>query len=480
MSPATASEVKAAFLQLIEDRFGLRLSEHQARLFAQTVAPLAAQGGCDDPQALYDLLAAGGRPDLLEHLTAALTVGETHFYRVGPQIEALRLAILPDLIARRAHTRRLRLWSAGCSSGEEPYTLAILLRDAFPGLDGWDIQILATDVNRQALEVGQSATYGEWSFRDTPDQVRQRYFTQREKRWTLIEPLRRMVRFGYLNLAGDPFPSPGPFGPDLDLIVCRNVTIYLSPETTQRIYQRFADALPSDGWLVLGPSDPAPLAHVPFKATYAPGAVLWRPNRAVDRPAPAKPAVNGAGRRDISAPSRPPVPSGHAASRTLARSGGTPSSISNIPAPRLVRPDAAPAGPSADLERARVQLRGGSPGAACEILERLVRLQPLESGAHLLLGLSYLEQGAFEPARESLRRAAFLVPDHALAQFSLGRACLVLGDPGRARVALTHARRLLAALPDSQPLPDSDGLPAGELRRAVEALLESLRHGAAT
>src|SRR5205823_9828547 len=114
--------------------------------------------------------------------------------------EALRTVVLPEIVSREAARRRFRAWSAGCSTGEEPYTLAILLREQLLGQDAWDIRLLATDINEPALEVARRATYGQWSFRGTPEDVQRRYFTPDGQRWQLVEPIRRMVQFARLNL----------------------------------------------------------------------------------------------------------------------------------------------------------------------------------------------------------------------------------------------------------------------------------------
>lgn len=221
-------------------------------------------------------MVAGVRRDLLDLLVAEVTVGETHFFRIGPQIAALQRTVLPDLIARRSAGHRLGIWSAGCSTGEEAFTLAILLHETLPAREDWDVTLLATDISRRALDTARQAIYGAWSFRETPQAVRERYFAAIDKRWCLAEPVRRMVHFAQLNLAADAFPSPGPHGPDLDLILCRNVTIYFSTEAAQRLYRRFAAALAPGGWLVLGPSDPVPDQLRALAPVYLPGAVLWR------------------------------------------------------------------------------------------------------------------------------------------------------------------------------------------------------------
>ncbi len=454
------ADLREAYIHLIEERFALRLTDHQARGLDEAVIQALANSDYRSQRELYGAFLGGECRNLLVALVASVTIGETHFFRVRPQIEALRQVVLPELLGRRATERRLRLWSAGCSTGEEPYTLAILLREQLPAPDGWDIQLLGTDISLPALDAARRALYGEWSFRDTPDEVRQRYFRPEDKRWRLIEPVRRMVRFTYLNLAADPFPLLGPDGPSFDLVLCRNVTIYFSPEATQRLYRRFADALAPGGWLVLGPSDPTPEHPGSLAPVYLPGTVLWRRPTAsrIRLPSP-WPTLSGGATRPSSIPRSAP-------GRPGARRPASP----RPPSPSPVRPnDALP-----DLEQVRVLAHGGDRTAAREQAERLTRAQPLVAEAHLLLGMLYLDEGALEPAVESLRRATFLDAHNALAHFSLGRVYLQMGDQARARAALIHARRILAVLPDDQAIFGGGGLVAGELRHAVAAQLASL------
>jgi chemotaxis protein methyltransferase CheR len=452
--PATlGNELMAAYRRLLEERFGLRLSDQQSEQLDQIVPQLLMMTKYASPSELVEAFASGWRADLLRVLATSMTVGETHFYRVPAQIRALEQVVFPDLVTRHADDRRLRVWSAGCSTGEEPYTLAMLLRQHLAVPEGWDVDILATDLSQPALEAAQRATYGDWSFRDTPEEVRQRYFHQDGRRWRLHEDVVRMVRFEPLNLMADPFPSSGPFGPTLDLIVCRNVTIYFTPEATRRLYARFAEALVPGGWLLLGPSDPIPEAAELLAPVNVPGAVLWRratPERTAAAPARAqlRPIDRVAAPR-LKSDDRPRDPGLQppAAPRRGASHGASPRSVSRRP------PPLAPSG--ARLTRVEA--------------ERRVRDRPLDAGGYTWLGMLDLEAGAIEQAVDNLRRATFLSPEDALAQFSLGRAYARLGQSARARTALTHARRLLASMPDDQTVSGGGGIWAAELRQAVEA-----------
>jgi len=424
-SPELGASLRAAYVRLIEQRFGLRLTGSPARHFDRIVLQLVASSPYADPAALNDAFAAGLAPRLLEVLATRLTIGETYFFRVTPQMEALRTAVLPDLIAGHATDRRLRLWSAGCSTGEEPYTLAMLLREQIPAFESWDIQLVATDLNQAALEVARLGVYGDWSFRDAPSDMRDRYFISNGSRWQLTDSVRSLVRFAHQNLAEDPFPFPS-----LDLILCRNVTIYFHELATQRLYERFAEALEPAGWLILGPSDPVPAPAAGFELVVLGGALVWRRRMAVVQAAPPRPL---------------------------------PSPLPLVPTPiRLASDDLTPAAqPRAPVASIR---RSAVPQA---------RRPSTDAQQHLSAGMLQLDQGAAVAAIDSLRRAAFLDENSALVQFSLGRAYRQNGDLSRSKSAFRRARRLLAGSDDDQLLVDGD-VATGELRGAVDAQLADL------
>ncbi|HWE62220.1 MAG TPA: CheR family methyltransferase [Chloroflexota bacterium] len=446
---ALTPELRAAYLHLIEHHLGLRLSGDQATCLDEAIRSVLAGSDYVTAHELYAASSTTPPSGLLDTIAAHVTVGETHFFRIAPQIEALRQTVLPEIIGRRSAWRRLRIWSAGCSTGEEPHTLAILLREAVPPAEAWDLDIYATDVNRPALQRAREALYTNWSFRATPAAVRQRYFTPEGKAWRLGDAVRRMVRFAYLNLATDPRTWNLAAEPGIDLILCRNVTIYFTPEAAQTLYRHFAGVLAPGGWLILGPSDPVPALPGLLEPVYLPGAVLWR--RAVPGTTPSTVT-----RQDdlVDAP-RMPAPS-------------LPIDVPARPVP------AHETDPPPRPTEAPLTAQNDSRTALRVHAEHLARTWPLQVDGHLLLGMIYMDEQAIERAIESLRRATFLDQTHVLAHFNLGRAYLQYGDAARARATLTHARRLLAALPEGQDLPGGGAISAGELRFALEAQLAGL------
>ena len=159
-----------AVIRLLGERTGLSFPPQRHESAEHGVRRAMARAGATDPEEFLGLAARDAR--VLDDLVVELTVGETYFFRNEPQFQALEQHILPELIARRRPSRQLRLWSAGCASGEEPYSLAILLERLLPDLADWHILILATDINPQVLARAKRGCYGEWSFRQTPAEIR--------------------------------------------------------------------------------------------------------------------------------------------------------------------------------------------------------------------------------------------------------------------------------------------------------------------
>jgi chemotaxis protein methyltransferase CheR len=275
----TSSELgptlRAAYVRLVEQRFGLRLASTTVGQLDGIVPHLVATSPYSTPTQLFDAFAAGLLPRLLEVLCTRLTSGEPSFFRLAPQIEAMRKLVLPDLLARHATDRRLRVWSAGCSTGEEAYTLAMLIREQLPTPRDWDVRVVASDIDRAAIELARAGVYGEWSLPGSPGDLGTRYLAGDDTRWQVADPLRRMVHFAHVNLAADPPALPHEVQ-SVDLIVCCGVTVSFHELATRRLYQRFARTLTPSGWLMLGPSDPPATPGLGFEEVVAEGTSLWR------------------------------------------------------------------------------------------------------------------------------------------------------------------------------------------------------------
>lgn len=221
----------------------------------------------------------------IESLAGYLTIGETHFYRDEKLFGVLEYELLPEIVdSRKDGFRYLRIWSAGCATGEEPYTIAMVLNRMFVDWRGWNVTILATDINKGFLQKAADGLYGQWSFRSVPDGVRERYFKVNGDGFALSPEIKGMVTFGILNLAKDPFPLAANGTESMDIIFCRNVLMYFTPETQQRVLANFFQCLVEGGWLIVSPAEACLITHKHLMPVNRPGVVLFKKETTASRP----------------------------------------------------------------------------------------------------------------------------------------------------------------------------------------------------
>jgi chemotaxis protein methyltransferase CheR len=241
------------FRTLIEERVGLCLTEQTDHL-SKVVRQRMQTTGCQDFAAYDALLTTSSESSKeIRAIVEVLTVGETYFFRNGDHFRALVEHALPERLRQSAAHRPVRVLSAGCSSGEEPYTIAILLREHFANLGASDVSIVGVDVNPAAIAKARRAHYSSWSLRETPWSIREKYFRADGANAILAEDVRTMVTFEERNLfESDPqFWAPTSF----DVVFCRNVVIYFGPEKLAEAIARLTRVLASRGFLFLGHSE---------------------------------------------------------------------------------------------------------------------------------------------------------------------------------------------------------------------------------
>src|SRR5262245_56174698 len=219
------------------------------------------------------LLSASLTTTEFDVLASHLTIGETYFFREPGTFEVLAEEILPALInERRGGSRSLRIWSAACCTGEEPYSIAILLKELIDDLSDWNVTILATDLNSRFLKKAIAASYRDWSFRETPTGTRNRYFKEGVAGdYVLIPEVRELVTFAQFNLVEDALPSLVTGTNAVDLILCRNVLMYFSPAQTRKVISNLYRALVNGGWLIVSPSETSQALFRRFLTVNFPG-----------------------------------------------------------------------------------------------------------------------------------------------------------------------------------------------------------------
>jgi chemotaxis protein methyltransferase CheR len=242
--------------ELIEKNLGLSFPENRLQDLKKIILSALTDLGFDKSfdnfcKAIFN---DSFSPMQYEILALHLTVGETYFFRENLSLEALKNNILPPLIEERPKGKReIRMWSAGCCSGEEAYTLAILLYEMLPDIESWNITIIGTDINRKFIQKAIKGRYTQWSFRTTPINLLNRYFKKTGNEFEVIPEIKKMVSFSFINLADNKYPSIATNTEAIDVIFCRNVLMYFSVEQRANVINRFTQSLVHNGWLITSP-----------------------------------------------------------------------------------------------------------------------------------------------------------------------------------------------------------------------------------
>ena len=237
--------------KLLKERSGLDLSADKHYLVESRLVPLARRVGLPGIPELVQKMKGAGADALTADVVEAMTTNETFFFRDKIPFDHMRETILPALTKARANRRTLRIWSAACSTGQEPYSIAMLLREAGQALAGWRVEIVATDLAQSVLEKSKAGMFSQFEVqRGLPIQLLVKYFTQVGELWQLNADIRGMVQHRQLNLLQD-FSQLGMF----DVIFCRNVLIYFDQDTKAAIFERLAKQLEPDGMLMLGAAE---------------------------------------------------------------------------------------------------------------------------------------------------------------------------------------------------------------------------------
>lgn len=255
MTTTTATEVSPADLktvaQFVENRSAILCPEDKYYLFEARLRPVLRKHEVADLTALAAMLRTGPPPALADAVIEAMTTNETSWFRDVHPFEAIKTGIVPELVASRGNANKLAIWSAACSTGQEIYSLAMMLDMQFPELGNWEIALHGTDINLEVLAQAKAARYSALEVnRGLPAQYLARYMERDGAHYVLSERIRSRASFNQLNFVG-----PWPVMPRFDLVLCRNVLIYFDIDVRARIVRKIRDTLAPGGYLVLGSSE---------------------------------------------------------------------------------------------------------------------------------------------------------------------------------------------------------------------------------
>lgn len=408
-----------------------------------------------------------GDSALFDELVDELTIRETYFFRHAAQFELIRDQILPDLTSRYAPHHIFRCWSAGCSTGEEAYSLAILL---FAIGFGNRSHVTGTDVSLAALSRARAGKYGEWSLRGEGTAFTELYLRREGGSWVVDDAIRRLVIFLRVNLAEDSYPLPSAGISDFDIILCRNVLIYFDERNIRDVAPRLFNSLVDGGWLLTAAADPILTEHAPFEVILSKAGLLYR--RPFRRPnAPALPPIEAPDEVAIPAPQvdlevHNPRPADSLALARDAFSTGDYVTTARLTRGRKDHPE------TCVLHlRALANLENRQ---AAAFAEEAIEHHPLCPELYYLLAHLRSIDGDQVQAILLLRKAIYLAPWLAVAHFMLGTLLKHSGDLAGARRHLRNAVVLAEARPSDEILAMSDGESAATLAGAARKYLQAV------
>jgi chemotaxis protein methyltransferase CheR len=472
---ATCDPTLLVVMEFIQARTGLLFPPSRRQDAEAGVRQAMKAAKIGDPQRFLRRLDAD--ENLFDGLITSLTVSETYFFREPRQFEFIRLHILPELQRECLPSAGLRFWSAGCASGEEAYSLAILLEQERLAQRA---SILATDISEAVLTKARNASYNAWSFRGNSTEMMAQYFSRRDGRLVLQERFRQRVAFRSLNLADKIYPSVATGTLDINLILCRNVLIYFDQDTVERVARRLFAALAGGGWLITGPSDPPLWDHAPFEAKLTEAGVFYRraPKvvsrlcfdelaNTVDRIP--QPALNDEPLAlDDTAAKPPQVEPQPYPVRTL-----SPDGLDGEPPPSSAFPDDA----ASYISSIRLLADTGDLDHAATTAAVAVQAHPLATELHYMRAVVLAGLGQGDEAAASLRRVIYLDPSLAVAHFTLGSILWRSGAVADARRCYRNALALSAERPPQESLALSEDESAGRMAEAARNQLAFIDGG---
>lgn len=440
-----------------------------------------------------------GRMEMRE-LLDLLTIGETCFFRNKPIFDALMNHILPEIIAKKmnAQDKTIRVWSAGCSKGDEAYSIAIAIMEALPDYANWNISILGTDINREVLSYAREAIYGKRDVEHLPAEYLQRYFRRRGTSFILEESVKKIVRFESHNLAKDPFTMEGMLG--LDIIFCRNVTIYFDLDTTRRIIDNFHGCILDGGYLFIGHAETLwqisdKFRPVEFSQTFVYKKELAAQMDQIPKPFVAVPEIDleefavickglsleaAPAKEEEAAPAGAEpetglVPAQKACSlyqQAMEFCAGKKYDKALILLDKIITEDKSFT--AAYIAKATILANQAKYEEAKAELSKIIRQDNLCLEAYYLLGVLAYKTADLKTAEEQFSKVIYIDPTVALAYFNLGDIFLCRKELDNAAREFANAIKILQSLPKDESLRFGEDFAPDALIRACRNNLEKI------
>lgn len=505
MNITLPEELKIKLKNLVTVRSGLYFKDYDLKDLENALLYRMRERKIDSPLTYYNLLTVSEeKEDEFRELLNHLTVNHTYFFRNEPQFKALKEKILPEVIASKTgrmmanpsgteEKPSLRIWSAGCSTGEEPYSIAIVVEEAIPDLKKWNIQIVAIDASNSALEAARKGIYGLNSMRLVSKERRDLYFIERtgierNTEYEIQDTIKNMVHFGYLNLMEENYPTA------FDIIFCCNVTIYFENQTTMEVMDKIYHSLNDGGYLFIGYSESLQFISNKFKMLDWEDAIYYRKRKAkevlsdIKVPAPKGVRVDRVleeiSRKELEAelkefkrPETKTVKNIDDLLTEIIKNLHTKNyyvALNLVEQAHKINKDAV----EPYYLEAEALSRLGRFEKAKKRLNIALQLNPLFAPAHYLFGSLFNEEGNVEEAKKSFKKALYLNKDFTLAHFSLANIYKSEGKPHEALREYRNTLNILAKNAPDDIIAYSGGFSAVAVVGACKSNIERLKTSA--
>ncbi|MFA9391097.1 MAG: CheR family methyltransferase [Prolixibacteraceae bacterium] len=494
-------DLNQALRGYLHKNLGLNFNENQNKELSRKMDLAATSFGFTQPGKFVEwLLSDKISKEELSKLAGHLTIGETYFMREKKGYDFLEQIYLPGLIHKRlTSTKKLRVWCAGCATGEEAYSLAIVLKQSIPMIQEWDISILATDINPLFLEKAKNGIYTKWSFRNNTEKFIENYFLKTgANEYHIIPEIKRMVKFASLNLAGNDYPSKSNDTHDFDIVFCRNVLIYFSNDGIKFVTERIYQSLKDGGILVVSPVEMSNLISRKFKSIFYSGYTIY--HKAKDTPAEKDLKVDRTTFKKQFKNNAPQI-----STKKESKSLPIPRKMDLVKPLRAAVPTKENANPKANFEKIELFYGQGafeeteqllatylnaSEVPASELVHMMAKtkanlgklqeaefwclkglsINKLDFSLHYLLATIMQETGRDDKAITALKMALYLDSDFVLAYFLLGTLLAKNGDTIASKKAYNNALSSLSKYALDDILPESDGITAGRFTAIIHSI----------
>lgn len=495
-----SGELLLEFSKYLDKNMGLFYPERAWSEFEKKIPKISVSFGFDDQsECIQWILDQPVTKDLITTLAEHLTIGETYFFRDSETFNLLKDKVLAPLIEKRrlSNQKQIKIWSAACCTGEEPYTIAMILCEMLPNIKNWNISILGSDINIEFLRKAKMGVYREWALRAIPDQYLKKYF-QKEAEGYLISPhIKKMVRFCYLNLIEDQYPSLTNGTNNVDLVLCNNVLIYFSEPQIKRVITQLDKSLVDGGHLCVTPIEASHINMRPDIACH----IFCSNKKAAYKDTTSQPNILKEVSRDV-----------HANKTNVKRKSSffedflneVPDTLKEVQERQDEKDDfptrMSQLYKSGDYHRVIDEIESHSannqnselqhPMVINALIKSYVNVGNIEQAKilcektlttdntnptlHYLHAAIFQELNCIEEAINSLRKAIFLNGDFSIAYFTMGNLLLAQDDFYEARKNFRNVVITLDKVDDDSIVPETEELTAGRLRDIVENILIKL------